>query len=222
VSSSSDGATAPVEVRELSKRFGAVRALDRVNARVPPASIALVSGPNGAGKSTLLRVIAGLCRPSSGELRVFGGDPLRDVALRARIGYVGAGTGLYGELGVRENLLFCARLHAVPRDRVERVLVELDLTNVSERRLRTLSLGFRRRAALARAVLPEPDLLLLDEPWNGLDSDARRRLELLLAAHRARGGTALIAAHGASDELLFDHELALSAGRVSPAEEAPA
>ena len=162
-----------VRTHDLTKRFGHVLALDRLSIDIPDRTLTLISGPNGAGKSTLLRILAGLTRPTRGEAQVFGEAPTRR---RETLGYLAQGSGLYGELSVRENLEFCASLHGLGNRDVDRVIEELDLGTVSERRAGTLSLGFRRRSGLARALLPRPRLLLLDEPWNGLDAESAERL----------------------------------------------
>jgi heme ABC exporter ATP-binding subunit CcmA len=209
-----------VEAEGLEKRFGRVRALRGLDLALAPGTRALVLGRNGAGKSTLLRVLAGLCRPSAGRVRIAGVDPFRPggTAARARVGYLGAEPGLYGELTVEENLLFCARLHGLAAERAGRAIAAMGLEPMRERRARTLSQGFRRRAGLARAALAEPDLLLLDEPWNGLDGEARERLAALLDGVRARGATVLVAAPsldggaGAFDRVLELRDGGLAAG----------
>jgi len=206
-----------IELSGVEKRFGPVRALDGISATLPAGSIILLSGPNGAGKSTLLRVLAGLTRPTRGTLRVLGVDPFGHdgAAQRGRLGYLGQETGLYGELTLRENLEFCARLHDLGSERVENLIHELGLEPVSGRRVRTLSLGYLRRAGLARARLTDPPLMLLDEPWNGLDTEASQALTDWLHSHRGPGRSALIAAHTPSAASgLFDRELRLEHGRL--------
>jgi ABC-type multidrug transport system ATPase subunit len=145
----------------------------------------------------LLRVLACLTRPTSGSIRLLGQDPFRKdgPALRSQIGWLGPEPGLYADLTVEENLAFTAQLHGSAPGQVESALEKLGLTSMRQRRVRTLSQGYRRRAGLARALLPQPTLLLLDEPWNGLDEEASEQLTKVLRKHRARGGTALVAAH---------------------------
>jgi heme exporter protein A len=207
-----------IEISLLEKRFGSVRALDRVSATIPEGSVTLLSGPNGAGKSTLLRVLASLTRPTRGTVRVLGVDPFsRDgVAHRGRLGYLGQEAALYGELTVQENLEFCANLYGVDPQRIRALIQDMELEPVAGRRVRTLSLGYRRRVGLARARLTDPPLLLLDEPWNGLDAEASQRLTDLLQRHREAGRTALVAAHSpATTAGLFDAVLRLEAGRLA-------
>jgi heme ABC exporter ATP-binding subunit CcmA len=206
-----------VETRGLEKRFERVRALRGLDLDIPAGAALWVAGPNGAGKSTLLRVLAGLMRPTRGEVRVLG-ETLYAAAgrrVRGRVAFLGAQAGLYPELSVRENLRFCARLNGLPPVAGERSLDHLALRERAEEPVRTLSFGFRRRAGLARALLGEPDLVLLDEPWNGLDADACTRLETVLGERRASGGgpTLLIAAHQSErGQALYDDTLTLEQG----------
>jgi heme ABC exporter ATP-binding subunit CcmA len=206
-----------VAVRGLEKRYGGLRALAGVSFELARGTFTLASGPNGAGKSTLLRVLAGLTRPTRGEVRVLGFDPFGrgGAQLRARIGYLGAEPALYGDLSVQENLEFAARLRGLPHDSVDALLSELELRGVARRRVRALSLGYRKRAGLARALLGAPALLLLDEPWSGLDAASARQLTAFLSRRLAAGTTLLVAAHGVRDQLdLFGAVLSLDAGRL--------
>jgi heme ABC exporter ATP-binding subunit CcmA len=206
-----------VEIEALEKRFGRVLALRGLSTAVPAGERILVSGPNGAGKSTLLRILAGLTRPTRGRVRVLGCDPFHSASAesRGRIDYLGPEPALYGELSIEENLLFCARMHGIDPGRIGPALAELGLEEVRDQQVRTLSQGFRRRAGLARANLREPELLLLDEPWNGLDSEASARLYAVLDRARERGATVLIAAHGIDGEAPgFDRVLRLERGAL--------
>lgn len=209
-----------IETEALEKRYGPIRALRALSTAVESGTRVRVAGSNGAGKSTLLRVLAGLTRPTRGSVRVLGSDPFRSDAarVRGRIGYLGASAGLYGDLTVRENLAFCARLHGLPTTRIDETLQALDLGEVRDRRADALSSGYLRRAGLARIWLGEPDLLLLDEPWNGLDDRAAERLDALLEQSRERRATVLVAAHAVEGRgLTFDRTLFLEAGRLLPA-----
>ena len=206
-----------IETSQLEKRFGTVRALDRVSTTLPEGSTTLLRGPNGAGKTTLLRVLAALTRPTGGAVRVLGVNPFGAdaAAQRSRLGYLGQETALYGELTLQENLEFCAKLHGVGPERIEFLIHELELEGVAGQRVRTLSLGYRRRAGLARTRLTDPSLVLLDEPWNGLDAEASQQLTHWLEQHRKAGHSALVAAHspGAASDL-FDAEIRLERGRL--------
>ncbi len=210
-----------VEAHSLVKRYGAVRALDRVSFRLEPATLTFVTGPNGAGKSTLLRVLAALTRPTSGEIRLTGKDPFgKDGAsLRSRVGWIGAAAGLYADLTVEENLLFHARLHGLDPGRIEPALEDFGLVPLRDRRVRTLSQGFRRRAGLARVFLPAPSLILLDEPWNGLDAAGSEQLLGVLQDHRSKGATILASRHGRTDGA--DRILYLADGRMCESSASP-
>jgi len=206
-----------VSVHGLEKRYGAQRALQGLSFELDPGTFALAAGPNGAGKSTLLRILAAITRPTRGEVRVLGNDPFgRGAAkLRTRVGYLGAEPALYGDLSVRENLEFAARLRGASRESVDRMLGELELRPVARRRVRALSLGYRKRAGLARALLGAPSLVLLDEPWSGLDAASARRLSGFLSRGLAAGTTLIVAAHGVRDQLdLFHTVISIDAGKL--------
>ena len=211
-----------IQVEELEKHYGRVSALRGLSLEIQPGTVTLVAGPNGAGKSTLLRILAGLTRPTRGRVSIHGQDPFGRgaAASRGRVGFVGQELALYGELTVEENLRFMARLHGISFDGVTTgldPLHELDLEAVAGQRVRTLSQGYGRRTSIARALLTRPEVLLLDEPWNGLDAEAARRLVALLAAERERGHTVVAAQHGAGEHPgLFDRTIELAAGRLAP------
>ncbi|MFO8015047.1 MAG: ABC transporter ATP-binding protein [Phycisphaerae bacterium] len=189
---------------DVCKSFGDRPALVDVSLDVPSGAWVAVLGANGAGKSTLLAVLATLVRPGAGELWLFGEKAGPGGAhLRARVGLIGHRSLLYRELSVRENLEFYGRLYGVPylSDRINDVLALVDLTDRAEDAVKTLSRGMRQRAAIARALLHEPDLLLADEPFSGLDAPARRALEHVLT-ERNRAGTTIVMAHHDVDQSL--------------------
>ena len=212
-----EGALSAVELREVDKDYGPVRALDAVSLSVQTGTLVWLAGANGAGKSTLLRVLGSLTRPTRGFVTLFGVDPFSGggASVRGRVGFLGQDASLYGELSIAENLRFCARLRGAGAAELERVAAELELAPVLDQRVRTLSQGYRRRAGLARALLGSPELLLLDEPWNGLDVESAERLTRLLVRLRDAGGSVIVAAHAASGPLpRFDRTLRLDAGRL--------
>jgi heme ABC exporter ATP-binding subunit CcmA len=215
-----DRAVNGVELVGVDKDYGEVRALSGVNAVLEPGTLTHVSGPNGAGKSTLLRVIAGLTRPSRGRVVVYGMNLFRSThaASRGAVGYLGPGSGLYGELTLDQNLRFCARVHGAPPARIEAAVERLELKAIRSRPVSKLSLGFRRRAGLARLLVCTPALWLLDEPWNGLDAQAASLLAEMLGEQREAGHSALVAAPVLGEQAaLFDRALALREGRVEKA-----
>ncbi len=206
-----------VETHEVAKRYGALLALRDVSLEISAGTLTLVCGPNGAGKSTLLRVLGGLTRPTTGSVRLLDRDPFgRDAAtVRGKIGWLGTGAGLYTDLTVEENLEFAAALHGVERTRVAELIDRLGLSPVRARPARALSDGYRRRTGLARALVHEPEILLLDEPWNGLDDEASNQLVTLLRELRDRGGTIVVAAHRApAGADIANRVIPLESGRV--------
>lgn len=196
----------------LHKRFGAVTALDGIDLAVERGETLAIVGPNGAGKSTLLRVVAGLARPSAGvcEIGV-------ERSWRAAIGYLGHQTWLYPELTARENLIFAGRLYGVrePGARADALLAEEGLTPVADRRAGEFSRGMAQRLSIARALVHDPDLLLLDEPYTGLDRRAAGRLSERLGHLKRAGHTLILVTHDiAQAGRLADSMLLLVGGRV--------
>jgi ABC-type multidrug transport system ATPase subunit len=185
-----------LRARGLTRRFGPLTALAPLDLDLHAGQALAVLGPNGAGKSTLLRLLAGLARPSAGSLEV-GGQAGSRAQRRRAIGLVGHATFLYPTLTTRENLLLAARLYGLgaPAECAERMLAEEELLAVAGRRAGALSRGLAQRAAIARALLHDPKLVLLDEPWTGLDARAAERLSRRLAALRADGRALVIVSH---------------------------
>jgi len=168
-----------IRVRGLRKHFGAVVALRDLDLDVSAGQLLAVLGPNGAGKSTLLRLLAGLSRPSSGEIAIDGQVRGRSrAAERRHIGFVGHATLLYSELTARENLIFAGRLYGVADagERADLLLEAEGLADVSGQRAGTFSRGMSQRLSIARALMHDPDLVLLDEPYSGLDRRSAQRL----------------------------------------------
>ena len=185
-----------ISIRQLTKTYGRFRALHRVDMEVAPGSFLALFGPNGAGKSTLLGVIAGLVRPSRGQV-LLDGDEItgdRDESLGERIGVLSYQTYLYDELTVRENMRFYGKLYGIKNseERIEELLRTVGMDARAGSPVRTLSRGMRQRVALARALLHDPDVLLLDEPYSGLDQDALVMLKTILTA---RNKTILLVTH---------------------------
>ena len=180
--------------RGLRRDFGGVAVLAGIDLTVEPGELLVLLGPNGAGKTTLLRVLATLLRPSGGTLQLFGEDASRrPPATRRLIGHVGHESACYPDLSGRENLEFYAALYGVPNadDRIAELLRWSGLEAAARRPVRVYSRGMTQRLALARALLHGPELLLLDEPFSGLDLAAAQRLQALLA-ELARAGHAIV------------------------------
>ena len=187
-----------IQARGLRRRFAAVDAVAGVYLTVAPGETIAIFGPNGAGKTTLLRLLGTLLRPSDGTLRLFGRSVTDGGAYaRRRIGFLSHRSFLYPDLTPTENLEFYARAFGVaaPAARARALLEELGLLGWAHRPVRTLSRGLEQRCALARALLHRPELLLLDEPFSGLDLDAGSLLRDTLRAVCAGGTTLLMVTH---------------------------
>ena len=190
-----------LEAQNLERRFGAARALAGVSLSVFPAECHLITGPNGAGKTTLLRLLAGLARPSAGSVSV-SGEPLAGQPLvRRGIGLLSHQSQLYGELSPIENLEFAARLYGVsdPTGTARAGLAAVGLSHRAADPVRSLSRGMVQRVAIARALLHRPRVLLLDEPFSGLDVQSSEQTLALLAKERSEGRALVLVTHDAQD-----------------------
>ena len=208
---------AGVAARGVTRRFGRAVALRDLDLDLAPGTCLAVLGPNGAGKSTLLRLLAGLSRPSSGSVEI-DGRAATHRASRGRVGYLGHATLLCPQLTVRENLVYAARLYGVrpARASAERLLAAEGLEPWAERPAAALSRGQAQRVAVARALVHGPALLLLDEPFTGLDGGAAERLAERLRALRRSGHTAVLVTHGLDQaRALADEALVLESGRCA-------
>src|SRR4051794_41329165 len=206
-------AAAAIELAGLTRAYGDRIALRDVSFSLEPGRTLVVFGPNGAGKSTLLRVLATLLRPTAGVVRVLGRElPRESWAVRGRIGLLGHDPLLYRELTGRENLAFHARLHGVALERVGELLRDVGLERRAGDKVHTFSRGMVQRLAVARAVLHDPEILLLDEPRANLDPAAGDLLEPLIG--RASGRTRVVTSHDPAGGLAeADLALGLRAGR---------
>jgi heme exporter protein A len=204
--------TTAIELDGVGRAYGERAALVGVTLTVEAGQTLVVFGPNGAGKSTLLRVLATLLRPTAGTAKLFGCEIPREAwKVRGRVGLLGHEPLLYRELSARQNLRYHARLRQVPAARIDELLDAVGLARRADDPVSTYSRGMVQRAALARAVLHEPDLLLLDEPRANLDPAAAEALEPLLA-----GRTRVITSHDPTGGLAeADIALGLRAGRAA-------
>ncbi len=205
-----------VVARELEKRFGSTVGLDRIDLEIPTGSTLAILGPNGAGKSTLLRLIAGLARPSSGSIEI-GGKTAHHRSSRARVGFIGHATGLYPELTAKENLFFAARLRGVSNAaaRVEEQLAEAGLTRAADRRAGGFSRGMAQRLSIAVGLIDDPEIVLLDEPFTGLDRVASDRLVERLTGLRQQERTLVLVSHDVTLAVrLADAAVVLRRGRI--------
>lgn len=188
-----------IETDQLTRRYGHLVAVDALSIRAEPGQVLGLLGPNGAGKSTAMRLISGFLAPSSGTARVCGHDVQREsLAARRALGYLPEGAPSYGEMTVREFLVFIARVRGLKADvgrrRFDEVVGRLQLEEVLEQCIDTLSKGLRRRVGLAQAILHDPPVLILDEPTDGLDPNQKHAVRQLIDA-MARERTILISTH---------------------------
>ncbi len=189
-----------VEIRALTKIYGVVRAVDNLDLDVPRGSILGLIGPNGAGKTTTMAVMATLLKPTSGTAIVLGRDPSKDpIGVRSSVGYMPDIVGVYDRLQVDEYLNFFAHATGIPKkDRPGLVSGLLELVDLPDKRremVDSLSRGMKQRLSLARALLHDPELLILDEPASGLDPRARVDLRLLLQELQSMGKTIIVSSH---------------------------
>jgi sodium transport system ATP-binding protein len=209
-----------VEVTRLRKSFGPHLALDEVSFAVDRGEIYGLLGPNGAGKTTTLRILAGLLPPSSGQARVVGIDVASAPrAAQAELGFLTGSTGLYGRLTGREMLAYFGALHhltpARTAERTDALTRALDLGGLLDRRCESLSTGQKQRMSVARAVLHDPPVLILDEPTVGLDVLASRFLRAYVLAEKRRGKAVIFSTHYLAEaDLLCDRLGLLYEGRV--------
>jgi heme ABC exporter ATP-binding subunit CcmA len=206
-----------VRLRSAVCLLGRFPALAGVDLDVDSGEIVLLAGPNGAGKTTLLRLIAGLVPLRSGEAEVLGTDLTEDRrTARRRLALVGHETFCYDDLTVRENLRFMARAGGHTGDEADDAIDRLDLGAVADLTHRRLSAGQRRRLALGAALVRDPELLLLDEPHAGLDSDGRAVLHEIVAAAPGEGRTVLMASHELDlARALATREVRVESGRAT-------
>jgi heme exporter protein A len=206
---------AALELRDVTRRYGERTALVDVSFTVEAGMTLAVLGPNGAGKTTLLRLLATLLRPHGGELLVLGHRlPAEGWAVRGRIGLLGHEPLLYRELSARENLAFHAALHGAAAERAGELLRAVGMERRADEPLRTLSRGMVQRVAVCRALIHDPELLLLDEPRAHLDPAANELVEPLIG--RVSGRTRVIVSHDPAGALA-EADLVLGLERGRPA-----
>ena len=219
------GRTAPcpasdlmIHAEHLRKTYGPTAVLDDVSLELGTGEGLTLLGPNGTGKTTLLRIVATLLRPTSGSLRVAGADAVQEPeAVRGAIDMVGHGSWVYEDLSALENLRFWTVMggHDAGEARLRAALEEVELDASADRRARTFSAGMKRRLALARVLLGRARLLLLDEPFTGLDRAGRKWLGEFLLSFKSRGGALILATHSFDAGVgVADRVAILAGGRI--------
>jgi heme exporter protein A len=205
-----------VEVTELAREFGPRRAVAGVTFSLAPGECLALFGPNGAGKTTLLRVLAGLLRPTSGSARVSGIQLPGGTLARSRVGLISHHTMLYEALSPRENVTFAAQLYGIrdARVRVDDALKRMSMLERADAPVRALSRGMQQRVSIARAMVHQPQLVLADEPYSGLDESGARALTALLQELRSAGTAIIIVTHNLAEGLsLATHAAVMQRGK---------
>ncbi len=203
-----------VEVVDLTKRYGSRLAVDAISLGVRPGEVYGFLGPNGAGKTTTLRMLLGLIRPTAGHARVLGSRPGSSAAL-ARIGSLVEGPAFYPYLSGRANLSVLARYTGMGRAQVYRALAAVDLSDRGDDRFSTYSLGMKQRLGVAAALLKDPELVILDEPTNGLDPAGMRDMRALVRALSEQGRTVVLSSHLMGEvQQICDRVAVISRGRI--------
>ena len=205
------------EINSVSRLFGHVAVVDDLTLALGKGEVVGFLGTNGAGKTTTIKMLIGLLRPTSGTIRLFGGDPL-DASTRRRIGYMPEIAYYYPFLNVRELLAFyggiCGMDKKLVRSRTDELLEEVGLVDAAKRPLKEYSKGMLQRAGIAQALLSDPDLLILDEPFTGLDPLARIHFRNLLKKLRDKGKSIFFSSHELGEtELLCDNIAIMKKGR---------
>src|SRR5512134_252950 len=189
-----------LETKDLTKRYGDFVAMDHLNLTVKEGEVFGLLGPNGAGKTTTILMLLGLTEPTEGQVRVLGFDPSRQpLSVKARVGYMPDQVGFYDELTARENLAYIGKLNAIPRTevgrRIDEVLERVRLEDVADKPVATFSRGMRQRLGLADVLIKRPQLIIMDEPTQGLDPELAHEFLDLIHSLKAEGTTIMLSSH---------------------------
>lgn len=207
-----------IKAEALTRSFGNLKALRGIDLQLIKGRFLTIFGPNGAGKTTLIKVLATILKPTSGKLEIMGLDAKNEgEALRRRLGLLSHNIFLYPHLSPYENLKFYGTMYGVMnlKDRIEEVLREVDLWERRHQPVRTLSRGLQQRAAIARTIIHNPEIIFLDEPFTGLDQQSARKFRLLMDKLQPGLRTIVMSSHNIQQGLEMSQELAiLVRGRI--------
>jgi ABC-2 type transport system ATP-binding protein len=189
-----------IETRNLTKRYGAFKAVDSLDLSVKRGEVYGLLGPNGSGKTTTILMLLGLTEPTEGTIRVLDLDPARQpLSVKARVGYLPDEVGFYGNLTARENLIYIAKLNSMPRSeayqRIAEALERMGLSEVGDKRVGEFSRGMRQRLGAAELLIKQPEIIIMDEPTLGLDPEAARRFLKIIEELSDEGKTILLTSH---------------------------
>ncbi len=207
-----------IEIHKLTKRFGLFTAVDDISFKVEKGTVLGFLGPNGAGKSTTMKMITGFLSPTAGSARVCGHDVQQEpIAAKTKMGYLPEGAPLYPDMTPRSFLQFIAELRAVPGDRkarIEEVVAKVNLQDVLDVPIETLSKGYKRRVGIAQAILHDPEVLVLDEPTDGLDPNQKHEVRALIRS-MARDKVVVLSTHILEEvEALCTRTIIISNGKL--------
>jgi len=206
---------APVVASKLSKRYREVLAVDDVDIDLPAGVVGGFVGPNGAGKTTTIQLLLGLVRPTSGTAQVLGESITHPERYIRRVGALIESPSFYPALSGRRNLEVLTRLGRINKSRIDEVLAVVDLSARANDRVKTYSLGMKQRLGVAAALLPNPELVILDEPTNGLDPAGIREMRSMMRGLADRGITVLVSSHLLAEiEAICDHLMMIDHGRI--------
>jgi ABC-2 type transport system ATP-binding protein len=204
-----------VATADLTRRFGSVTALDRLTVELPTSGVIGLVGPNGSGKSTLIRILLGLIRPTAGSASVLGSSVGHPIDYAARVGVLIESPAFIPALSARANLVSLARLRSLSLDRVDVVLEQTGLAGRDREPVKRFSLGMKQRLGIAAALLSDPELLILDEPTNGLDPAGIVEIRALLRDLGRSGRTVIVSSHQLSEiEAVCDHLVVIRFGEL--------
>jgi heme exporter protein A len=207
----------PIEVKNLSKRYGSLFALREINLEINGGEVTVIMGPNGAGKSTILKILSGIIKPSSGEVRIFGKDPIEHPLIRKKIGFMSHSSFFYLNLSAIDNLLFYSKIYGIgnAKEKILNLAKTFEIEERLEDPVREYSRGMRQRLSLIRIFLQDPQILLLDEPFTGLDAEGVKTAIEFIKGERERGKTILMVTHHVSEAIeMGDRVVILWEGEV--------